>query len=126
MQQDILIRRKDEDILHKKEDYAVFDIDGQIRACGALHDWGEEQAEIAAIATDPAYSDMGLGRRLIRYLMDRAKKQAFKRVFVLTTRSQDWFESLGFRETSPETLPEKKHRLYDHNRNSKVFALDLV
>jgi len=68
---------------------------------------------------------MGLGRRIVRYFIDRAKKQGFKRVFALTTRSQDWFESLGFRETTPETLPEKKRRLYDHNRNSKVFALDL-
>jgi len=66
---------------------------------------------------------MGLGRRIVRYLIDKAKKQRFKRVFVLTTRTQDWFESLGFQETSPETLPEKKRRQYDQNRNSKVFTL---
>ena len=126
MQQGILIRRKTEDIESKKDDYAVFVIDEQIRACGALHDWGEEQGEIAAIATDPAYSDMGLGRRIVRYLVDKAKKLGLKRVFVLTTRSQDWFESLGFREASPETLPEKKRRLYDYSRNSKVFALNLL
>ena len=126
MQQGILIRRKAENIESKKEDYAVFVIDGQIRACGALHEWDEEQGEIAAIATDPTYVEMGLGRRIVRYLIDKAKKQGFKRVFVLTTRTQDWFESLGFRESSQETLPEKKRRLYDQNRNSKVFALDLL
>ncbi|MCL2381260.1 MAG: amino-acid N-acetyltransferase [Treponema sp.] len=126
MQQGILLRRKAEDIQSKKEDYAVFVIDGQIRACGALHDWGEEQAEIAAIATDPVYADMGLGSRIVRYLIDKARRQECKRVFALTTRTQDWFESLGFREVSPKTLPEKKRRLYDHNRNSKVFALDIL
>ena len=125
MQQGILIRRKAEDIQSKKEDYAVYVIDGQIHACGALHHWGEDQGEIAAIATDPAYADMGLGRRMIRFLIDKAKKQAFKRVFVLTTRTQDWFESLGFREAPVESLPEKKRRLYDYSRNSKIFALDL-
>jgi len=125
MHQGILIRRKAEDIQNKKDDYAVFVIDGQIRACGALHDWGEEQVEIAAIATDPGYAEMGLGRRLVHYFIDKAKKQNFKRVFVLTTRTQDWFESLGFHESSHETLPEKKRRIYDHNRNSKVFGLDL-
>ena len=125
MQQGILLRRKAEDIQSKKEDYAVFVIDGQIRACGALHEWDEDQGEIAAIATDPYYADMGLGRRIVRYLIDRAKKQGFKRVFVLTTRTQDWFESLGFCETTPETLPEKKRRQYDQNRNSKVFSLDI-
>jgi len=125
MQQGILLRRKPEDIQSKKDDYAVFVIDGQIRACGALHDWGEDQGEVAAIATDPAYADMGLGRRIVRYLIEKAKKQGLKRVFALTTRSQDWFESLGFRASSQETLPEKKRLLYDHSRNSKVFALDL-
>jgi amino-acid N-acetyltransferase len=126
MQQGILIRRTAEDIQNKKEDYAVFVIDQKIHACGALHDWGEEQGEIAAIATDPDYTDLGLGRRIVRYLIDRAKKQGLKRTFVLTTRTHDWFESLGFRETQVETLPEKKRRLYDYNRNSKVFALDLL
>ena len=125
MQQGILIRRKPEDIQNKKEDYAVFVIDGQIHACGALHEWGEEQGEIAAIATDPEYADLGLGRRIMRYFIDRAKKQNLKRVFVLTTRAQDWFESLGFREAPPETLPEKKRRLYDYNRKSKVYSLKI-
>ena len=125
MQQGVLIRRSPDDIQAKKEDYAVFVIDGQLHACGALHDWGEEQGEIAAIATDPAYAHMGLGRRIVRYLIDKAQKQNFKRVFVLTTRTQDWFESLGFREATVETLPAKKRLLYDHSRNSKIFALDL-
>jgi len=125
MQQGILLRRKAEDIQGRKDDYAVFVIDGQIRACGALHVWGEDQAEIAAIATDPAYADMGLGRSIVHYLIDKAKRQGSTRVFALTIRTQDWFEALGFRETDQETLPEKKRLLYDHNRNSKVFALDL-
>ena len=125
MQKGTLVRRKPEDIESKKEDYAVFDIDSHIHACGALHDWGENQGEIAAIATDPSYVDRGLGRRIVYYFIDKAKKQGMKRVFVLTTRTHDWFESLGFRETRIDTLPEKKRLLYDHSRNSKVFYLDL-
>ena len=125
MQQGILIRRKTEDIQNKKEDFAVYVIDGQIHACGALHDWGEEQGEIAAIATDPAYTHIGLGRRMVNYFLDKAKKQGLKRVFVLTTRTHDWFESLGFREASIDTLPEKKRKSYDQTRNSKVYSLEI-
>jgi len=120
-----LLRRTPEDIQGKKEDYAVYDIDGHIHACGALHDWGESQGEIAAIATDPAYADIGQGRRIVHYFIDKAKKQGLKRVFVLTTRTHDWFEAMGFREAPVETLPEKKRLSYDSARNSKVFALDL-
>jgi amino-acid N-acetyltransferase len=125
MQDGYLIRRSPEDIQSKKDDYAVFEIDGRIHACGALHNWGEGQGEIAALATDPAYGDLGLGGRIVRYLLDRAERQGFYRVFVLTTRSHDWFESMGFRESSVESLPKTKKQAYDKIRNSKVFALEL-
>ncbi|MDR0760972.1 MAG: amino-acid N-acetyltransferase, partial [Treponema sp.] len=100
-----LIRRNSEDIQDTKKDYVVFEIDGSIHACGALHDWGEGQGEIAAIATDAVYADMGLGRRIVNYLIDRAGKQGLRRVFVLTTGTHDWFESLGFTESPVESLP---------------------
>jgi amino-acid N-acetyltransferase len=125
MQKNILIRRNPEQIQEKKNDYSVLEIDGSIRACGALHDWGESQGEIAAVATDPQYKYLGLGRHIVSFLIEKAKKSQMKRVFVLTTQSQDWFESLGFVETTVETLPEQKRKLYDPNRNSKVFALEL-
>jgi len=125
MKNDILVRRNPEQIQEKKNDYSVLEIDGSVRACGALHDWGESQAEIAAVATDPNYTDLGLGRNIVGYLAEKAKKQGKRRVFVLTTQTQDWFESLGFKEATVESLPEKKRKVYDQNRNSKVFALDL-
>jgi amino-acid N-acetyltransferase len=120
-----LIRRDSGDIREKKEDYAVFEIDGSVHACGALHDWGEFQGEIAALATESAYADMGLGRRIVRYLIDRAVKRGMRRVFALTVRTHDWFESMGFRECALESLPAEKRAKYDHARKSKVFALDL-
>jgi len=125
MQNDILVRRNPEQIQEKKDDYSVLEIDGSIRACGALHDWGESQGEIAAVATDPQYTDLGLGRKIVGFLVEKARKLNMRRVFVLTTQSQDWFESLGFKEAAVETLPERKRNVYDQNRKSKVFALDL-
>lgn len=125
MRQGILIRRTAGDILSRKEDYVVFEIDGSVHACGALHDWGEAQGEIAAVATDPAYANMGLGSRTVGCLIERAAKQGLRRVFVLTTRTQDWFEALGFRESAVESLPEQRRRIYDRSRKSKVFALEI-
>ena len=124
MQRGILVRRTIEQIQEKKNDYSVLEIDGSIRACGALHDWGE-QGEIAAVATDPAYTDLGFGRQIVDFLIEKAKKSKKRRVFVLTTQTQDWFESLGFKEAAIESLPEQKRKIYDQNRNSKVFALEL-
>ena len=125
MQKGILIRRSAEQIQEKKADYAVFEIDSSVHACGALHDWGESQGEIAAVAVDPLYADLGLGRRIVGYLIEKARKNRMGRVFALTTHTQDWFETLGFREASVESLPEQKRRAYDQTRRSKVFALEL-
>jgi amino-acid N-acetyltransferase len=125
MQKGILIRRNPEQIQEKKDDYSVLEIDGSIRACGALHDWGESQGEIAAVATDPNYTDLGLGRKIVGCLVEKAKKCSLRRVFVLTTQSQDWFESLGFKEASIDSLPEERRKVYDQSRKSKVFALEL-
>ncbi|MDR1868793.1 MAG: amino-acid N-acetyltransferase [Treponema sp.] len=125
MQKGILIRRSAEQIEEKRDDYAVLEIDGSIRACGALHNWGEAQGEIAAVATDPQYTDLGLGKKIVGFLVEKARKSKMRRAFVLTTQTQDWFEALGFKETSIETLPDKKRKVYDQSRKSKIFALEL-
>jgi amino-acid N-acetyltransferase len=125
MQAGILIRRTAEQIQEKKDDYVVFEIDGSVHACAALYDWGENQGEIAAVATEPLYSGMNLGRRIVSYLVEKARKNRMNRVFILTTQTQDWFESLGFREAPVDSLPERKRQMYDQSRKSKVYALEL-
>jgi len=125
MQTGILLRRTAEQIQEKKDDYVVFEVDGSVHACGALHDWGEGQGEIAAVATDPLYTGMNLGRRIVSCLIDKARKADMARVFVLTTQTQDWFESLGFHEAPLDTLPPRKRQTYDPSRKSKAFTLTL-
>jgi len=125
MKSGVLLRRTAEQIQEKRDDYAVFEIDGSVHACGALHDWGESQGEIAAVASDPLYSGMNLGRRVVGYLIEKARKKGMNRVFVLTTVTQDWFEALGFREAKLDSLPERKRQVYDQSRKSKVYALEL-
>jgi amino-acid N-acetyltransferase len=125
MRRGALLRRDSADIQEKKDDYAVFVIDGSVHACAALHDWGEGQGEIAALATDPAFADLGLGRRMVRYCIEQGIQRGLRRVFVLTTQTHDWFEALGFTERPVESLPERKRNAYDRNRKSKVFALEL-
>ncbi|MDR2783433.1 MAG: amino-acid N-acetyltransferase [Treponema sp.] len=125
MQKGVLVRRTPEAVQEKKEDYVVAEVDGAIRGCAALHDWGESQAEIAAVATDPMFAAMGLGRRIVRHLIETASKKGFDRIFVLTTTTQDWFEALGFKEASVESLPSRKRKMYNQQRKSKVFALEI-
>jgi len=121
----ILVRRTGDDLMAKQADYVVYSIDDVVHACGALHDYGEGQAEIAAIATNPVYRHLSMGRKIVSFLLDKAERMGFERVFALTTRTLDWFEQMGFVETTLETLPAKKRDTYDHARKSRIFALEL-
>ena len=83
------------------------------------------EAEIAAVAVDESYSKLGIGVKLINFLLKKAKEKSLQSVFVLTTQTADWFEKLGFKEDSIESLPPERKKLWTPKRNSKVLRLNL-
>jgi len=121
----ILIKRTEDDLMAHQSDFVVYAIDDVVHACAALHDYGEGQGEIAAIATDPTYSHLSMGRKVLSYLVEKAERIGMTRVFVLTTQTLDWFEQLGFVEATLDSLPARKRDIYNHARKSRIFALDL-
>jgi len=125
MEEGVLVRRTESDLMARQADYAVYSIDDVVHACGALHDYGEGQGEIAAIATNPVYSHLSMGRKILSFLIEKAERTGMTRVFALTTRTLDWFEQLGFAEVDLQSLPAKKRETYDHSRKSRIFALEL-
>ena len=86
MEQGILVQRSINSILKRLQDYVVFAADQQIVGCGALHAWGEDSAEIAALASDVEKGGTGVGNQILQYLIKRAETQGFQRLFVLTTQ----------------------------------------
>jgi amino-acid N-acetyltransferase len=125
MEDGVLVQRTESDLMNRLSDYAVYSIDDVVHACGALHDYGDGQGEIAAIATNPVYSHLSMGRKILSYLIEKAVRSGMTRVFALTTRTVDWFEQVGFVEADLQTLPAQKRETYDHARKSRIFALDL-
>jgi amino-acid N-acetyltransferase len=125
MEKGVLIRRTADTLAENIGDYSVYVIDGSVHATGSLHDWGAGQAEIGAVATDPAYGSLGLGTRMVRRLIQAAREKGLKRVFVLTTATRDWFEYLGFKPAPVESLPPAKLAVYNRKRASQVYALPL-
>jgi amino-acid N-acetyltransferase len=123
--QGILIKRTEDDLVELQGDFVVYSIDDVVHACGALHDYSDGQGEIAGLATDPVYSHLSMGRKILSYLVDKAVRLGMTRVFALSTRTADWFEQMGFVETGLETLPAKKRDTYDYARKSRILALEL-
>jgi len=117
----VLVARTPDEIAARYGDYVVHETDGRIHGCGALHEYANGEGEIAALAVDPRYEELGIGRRIVLYLMERAREQQLAAVFVLTTRTSDWFESIGFVRVGVHELPAEKRRRYDVDRNSIIL-----
>lgn len=123
--QGILIHRDEETVKERMGDYHIYELDGSVYACGALHVLEPGTGEIAALAVDPGYVHLQLGRKMVAFLIREARRRRMNRLFTLTTQTADWFESLGFRPACLEDLPEAKRKSYNPRRNSKIYLLEL-
>ena len=119
---EILVPRTPDDIAEKIDDFVIYEVDGTPHACGALHMYNNEQAEIAGVAVDNTYSSLGIGKKIINFLLDKAIKNNLKQVFVLTTQTSDWFLGLGFTKNDVSALPQEKQQQYNKQRNSLIFT----
>ena len=73
----------------------------------------------------PEHRRAGLGEMLLKRIVSRSRAMGIERLFVLTTRTSDWFRERGFRAVAPEELPRQKREMYDVERRSKVFMKSL-
>ncbi|NLD98957.1 MAG: amino-acid N-acetyltransferase [Fibrobacter sp.] len=125
VEEQILVPRTAADLEEKINDYFVYEVDGTVHACGALHVYPDGQGEIAAIVVDDMYANLGIGKKIISFLIERAINLNLKYVFVLTTQTSDWFSQLGFTQAQLSDLPKEKKVHYNKNRNSLILRYKL-
>lgn len=123
----ILITRTNEEIESLIGEFYGYEVDGTLHACAAIHSYEDDEnsAEICCVAVDSAYNGMGIGNKMMNYLITLAKSLGKKRCILLTTQTSDWFKEIGFIETGPESLPKSKREKYNKNRKSRVMVLNL-
>ncbi|MBD3391826.1 MAG: amino-acid N-acetyltransferase [Chitinivibrionales bacterium] len=107
------------------EAFAVYEVDGTIHGCGALHAFPGKTGEIAGLAIDQAYANLGSGARIVSYLIEKASTLKLKKLFVLTTQTWDWFASLGFTPGTLNDLPAEKKKAYNRKRKSRVLTYSI-
>jgi amino-acid N-acetyltransferase len=127
----ILVRRGRERIEMEIEHFYVMEHDNRTIGCAALYPFenakkpNESMAEFACLAIDMQYRGGGRGDKLFNYCQTQAKELGFKQLFCLTTRTEHWFLERGFTQKSIEDLPYEKQKMYNFQRNSKVFIKTL-
>ncbi len=103
------------------EDFTIYELDGAIRACASLHQYQDGQMEIGCVAVNEICSNIGVGPQLIGKLIKKAKESKATGLFLLTTRTMDFFEKLGFTNDSIDSIPAERKAIWSPERNSKVM-----
>lgn len=123
-----LIRRTRTEIEKNLADYYIFEIDRNPIACVALHVYaGQQRGELASLYVDPAHENQGIGRKLVRFVEDKARELGLSELIALSTQAFTWFESKGgFVEGTPDDLPPARREKYEQSRrNSKILIKKL-
>eukprot|EP00871_Galdieria_phlegrea_P005912 jgi/Galph1/808/GphlegSOOS_G5465.1 len=119
----ILIRRRRDQIEKEIDSFVVIERDGMVIACAALHIFPSDStmAELACLAVHPEYRKSGKGDALLGYIERKAFAKGVRKLFILSTRTFQWFLERGFRPAGVEELPPDKQKTYNYERNSKIF-----
>ncbi|XP_058228277.1 probable amino-acid acetyltransferase NAGS2, chloroplastic isoform X1 [Rhododendron vialii] len=121
-----LVRRTEEELLQALDSFMVVEREGQIIACAALFPFFKEKCgEVAAIAVSPECRGQGQGDKLLDFIEKKASSLGCEMLFLLTTRTADWFVRRGFSECSIECIPEEKRKKINRSRGSKYYTKKL-
>jgi amino-acid N-acetyltransferase len=82
---------------------------GELAACGALFPLWTDSAEIVSLAVDQRFHGMGIGKGLVKELLDRARRLGFQEVITLTY-AVEFFTKLGFAVQPKDRFPRKLWR----------------
>ncbi|KAJ0961249.1 hypothetical protein J5N97_000795 [Dioscorea zingiberensis] len=121
-----LVQRTDEELLQTLDSFIVVERDGSIIACAALFPYIKEKCgEVAAIAVSPECRGTGQGDKLLDYVEKKASSLGLEKLFLLTTRTADWFVRRGFKECSIEHIPKERREKINFSRGSKYYMKQL-
>lgn len=129
MEAEELMKRTQKDVEKQIHDFFVFERDGTVAACGALHHYPEQnQAELAAMFVDPRYENQGIGGKLIAYIEAQARARGVGTLFCLSTQAINYFiQKGGYTLGTPDDLPPARREQYDRsNRRSQVLVKRLA
>ena len=118
-----LVRRSRERLEMEIERFVVAEHDNGIIGCAALYAFPEERSgELAALAVHPDFRREGYGEALMHEIEARARKLKLERLFVLTTRTSQWFLERGYRNAASPTCRSRSRRSTTINASRRSTA----
>ena len=104
--QGIMLPRTEFELSENIRDFSVALVANQVVACGALHFYSMEAAEVRSLAVRPQAKALGLGRGIIAALEEEGRAFDLSMLFAFTY-VVGFFEKCGFAEVERGELPLK-------------------
>ncbi len=105
-QQGLMLPVSQSAVYQAVRDFVVAEEEGQILGCGALQiAWGD-MGEIRSLAVADGFQGQGIGRRIVRRLIEEARHLGLRQVFALTYQLP-FFLHMGFQPIEKDALPQK-------------------
>lgn len=120
--------RSQESIEAAIESYLVYEIDGSIVACVSFQSYDDGAViEVGSVYVQPFYQNKGVGRKMVQFAREEAKRNGAKRLIAMTTQATNFFVKVcGFTEGTEADLPKVRLEDYRSNgRNSNVLYTEL-
>ncbi|HEX6160903.1 MAG TPA: arsenic resistance N-acetyltransferase ArsN2 [Thermoanaerobaculia bacterium] len=97
---------------HWKTFIVARDGEGTLVGCGGAEAY-QFAALIRSIAVRPDYRSQGVGRRIVRQLLDRLASRGLREFYLLTTTAEAYFKKRGFKtidrdEVHPQLLSSRE------------------
>jgi amino-acid N-acetyltransferase len=124
MESEELARRTRAMIEKQINDYYLFEIDNNPVACVALHVYPEQNVgELASLCVSKEHENQGIGRKLIKFVEDKAREMNLDKLIALSTQAFTYFQTkAGFIEGTPNDLPPARREKYESScRKSKIL-----
>lgn len=119
-----LVPRLYEDIESRLEDYSVYELDGNVIGCVALHHYPCKKAEVACLYVKQGHGGRGYGKELVLHAQKNAKLTDCVGVFAITMGAAAFFEDLDYVEMPLRELPPSRYQqLKQSGRDSRAFLL---
>jgi amino-acid N-acetyltransferase len=123
-----LLPRTRAEIEKRIGEYYVFEVDGNLAGCIALHPFADEKkAEMACVCVSAKYENQGIGGRLMQFTEEQARQNGAREVFCLSTQAVNYFVKKGhYALGTPDDLPPARRVRYDASgRHSQVLKKTL-
>ncbi len=103
----VILDRGADEIATNIRSYVLAKEDDELLGYAALHIHSPRLAEIRSLIVAEDHRGRNIGKKIVQYALDEAKKLGLQDVLVLTYLPE-FFQKMGFVEIAKETIPEHK------------------